>query len=232
MQTTEIKKAEHVFPCFSKYRKNSALKFRGQNVSSWKLIPRAGRPSIAGRNDKVLFKHWKRRSIAYLQKENYTNWEFLAIANHTGVPTRLLDWSQNPLVAVFFACIENFDSDGAVYIYEPSGYVKMEEFDPFDIEEDTIYFVQPTASSDRIINQVGYFSIHNKPNFELTDKTADSSIEKVIIPKEFKKEIIFMLNQFGINNLTIYPDLEGLSKHLVWFYENNEYWDRSILEEN
>jgi hypothetical protein len=231
MNTIEIQKPEQIFSVISKFRKNTALNYRGQSTASWKLVPRAGRPPLDKQNDKKLFNHWKRRSVAYLERESYTNWEFLAIANHTGVPTRLLDWTHNPLVAVFFACQENFDYDGAVYFHEPNGYVKMEKIDPFDIEENKVYFIQPTASSDRIINQGGYFSIHNKPNLELSEKTAEASIERILIPKEFKKEIIFMLHHFGINNLSIYPDLEGLSKHLVWFYENSEYWDHTIIDE-
>jgi hypothetical protein len=230
MKITEIKKSDQVFSFFSKYRKQTALKYRGQSNAAWKLIPRAGRPPLNDRNDKQLFNHWKRRAIAYLPRASYSNWEFISVANHNGVPTRLLDWTQNPLIAIFFACIENFDNNGAVFIHEPDGYFMTEKFDPFESEENTIYFIQPTATSSRIINQVGYFSIHNKPDLELTADTTKNTIEKIIIPKEQKKEIIFMLHQFGVNNLAIYPDLEGLSKHLVWFYENNEYWDGSIIE--
>lgn len=47
----------------------------------------------------------------------------------------------------------------------------------------------------------------------------EEDIEKIIISKRFKREIARMLNQYGINYLLLFPDLEGLSKHLSWFYE-------------
>lgn len=82
----------------------------------------------------------------------------------------------------------------------------------------------------RQISQFGYFSLHNKPSIELDSQNSNKSLEMLIIPSKLKKDIIFMLNQFGISNLTIFPDLEGLTKHINWFYENYEYWDRRIKE--
>ena len=75
-----------------------------------------------------------------------------------------------------------------------------------------------------------YFTIHNAPSLEMTKENSElnTEIEKIIIPKEIKKDLMFSLNQYGFNYLTIYPDLEGLSKHLSWFYENYEYWHNSL----
>ena len=86
----------------------------------------------------------------------------------------------------------------------------------------------PNSSSSRIINQLGYFSVHGNPKLALNDKTKEGTLEKIIIKKEIKKDLMFMLNQYGINYLTLFPDLEGLSKHLGWFAENYNYWDNSF----
>jgi hypothetical protein len=225
MKITTLEYPDQIFPLFTKYRKSTSFKFRGQSNSEWRLVPKAGRETLKDQDDQLLFKHWKRRAIAFLKKDNLNNWELLAIANHYGVPTRLLDWSQNPLIATLFCCMENFEKDGAVFICHPVKYADTVKLEPFNVEQDRVLFIQPNASSFRIINQLGYFSIHNKPSLELSEESGKVPIEKVIIPKIFKKEIVFILNQFGINNLLIYPDLDGLSKHLIWFYENYEYWD-------
>jgi len=200
------------------YRKSSWFKFRGQSESTWQLIPKAGRPPYTNVNDVDIYKHWKRRAVAHLDKEFKSDWEFLAIAQHTGLPTRLLDWTHNPLAAAFFATSENYDSDGAIYIYRPDSLIDHNINNPFELKllKNKIGFHQPSASSNRIVNQFGYFSVHLNPSLALDDKTKDGYLEKIIIKKEIKKDLMFMLNQYGINYLTLFPDLEGLSKHLCW----------------
>jgi hypothetical protein len=229
MKTTEVKNINELLESFSRFRKSANYKFRGQSNNSWKLIPRAGRVPINDKDDKELFKQWKRRAIAYLKRENYDEWELLSIAQHSGVPTRLLDWTHNPLVASFFSCIDNYDKDGAIFVYKPEHFVNLKEKNPFSLTDNKVIFFQPTSSNDRIMNQLGYFSIHTKPTVELNEKTGNSSLEKIIINKENKKDILFALNQYGINNLTLFPDLEGLARHITWFYTNYDYWDGTIL---
>lgn len=216
---------------FETYRKSSTYKFRGQSDSEWELLPKAGRKPFTNVDDFEIFSHWKRRAVAYIDTNNKTDWEMLAIAQHNGLPTRLLDWTHNPLVAAFFASIDNEVCDGAIYVYKPIKFLINETFSPFDLKKQGIKigFLQPNSSSNRLINQFGYFSAHSNPKLALNEKTKTGVLEKIIIKKSLKKEIIFMLNHYGINYLTLFPDLEGLSKHLSWFTENYKYW-KSTLE--
>jgi hypothetical protein len=226
MREIEIKNIDDFHKRIENYRKTSWFKFRGQSDESWFLVPKAGRKPFTNVSDLSLFTHWKRRASTHLNKENNSEWELLAIAQHTGLPTRLLDWTHNPLVATFFATSENIDKDGAIYIYNPNTIIQHETVNPFEMEiSKKIEFHQPNSSSSRIINQLGYFSVHTNPKLALNDKTKDGQLEKLIIRKELKKELMYMLNQYGVNYLTLFPDLEGLSKHLEWFAENYNYWD-------
>jgi len=209
-----LKSVDEIHILLKKYRNNSAMKYRGQSNSDWFLIPKAGREMFVHVSDGEIFKHWKRRASLYLSKQNYTDWELLSIAQHNGLPTRLLDWSHNPLVAFFFATIDNLDVDGAVYIFQPTEFVDFTKVSPFEIKSKYLFY-QPSTSSERLANQFGYFSVHSQPK----EPFDDESITKIIIPKRFKKEISRLLNQYGINYLLLFPDLEGLSKHLSWFYE-------------
>ena len=69
------------------------------------------------------------------------------------------------------------------------------------------------------------------PKNALNDKTKDGLLVKTIIPAYLKVEIVHMLNQYGINYLNLFPDLDGLSKHLTWFIQNYDYWDKIFDED-
>lgn len=233
MKTVILEKADNIHKLLKKYRRSSVYKFRGQSDSDWKLIPKSGREQFSKVDDASIFRNWKRRAVMHIQNYNLNDWEYLAIAQHTGLPTRLLDWSHIPLIAAFFACNEHPEKDGAIFAIKPYKLATYDEAGAFEIEVETIKFVQPSSPSQRLANQFGYFTVHNPPSLELNEENDDllREIEKIIIPKEIKPELIFLLNHYGVNYLTIYPDLEGLSKHLAWFIEYNNYWDGVIEEE-
>ncbi|KZE77526.1 hypothetical protein AV926_14235 [Myroides marinus] len=223
MKTEKIEKIENIHDIFSSIRTESKTVaiFRGQSNSKWKLIPKCQREGFTKEQDIYYFENWKRRAKAFLDKEIFTDTELLAIAQHTGLATRLLDWSLNPLVALFFACEANLNDDGAVYCLtdqEKETYVR-DLVNPFSINDDFL-IIQPNTPINRIANQHSYFTVKKDITRPFEDVFRKNTLKKFIIPKDLKNEILIMLNQYGINNLSIYPDLEGLSKHLNWFYSN------------
>lgn len=231
MQEHKITSVQGIFNFFRRYRKSTFWKFRGHCCADWKLMPGAGREPFKHLSDAQLFSSWKARAIAYLENYNYSDWDLLAIAQHNGLPTRLLDWSSNPLIAVFFAVIDSPESDGAVYAHYTRFTVNEDTHEPFSSKIKKNMRYRPRAVSRRIINQFGYFTYHVNPAREMTSSNTYGEIEKIIIPARLKYETAFALNQFGVNFLTIYPDLGGLSRQLAWHSANSKFWSSAMRDE-
>ncbi len=100
----------------SKFRGNYQWVFRGQADIGWPLLPKAGRPDFCDYKDLEMFKGWRRRARACSELPD-NEWDCLAVAQHHGLATRLLDWTFNPLVATYFAVAGSVKKDGVVYCF-------------------------------------------------------------------------------------------------------------------
>jgi hypothetical protein len=228
--TPEIKINDilHLQLCLSGFRPHakSGWWYRGHADATWRLIPKAGRPEffLPDRRHLGRFNAWADDSVAYIENPPTNQWELLAIAQHHGLATCLLDWTNNPLVGLFFACCEHSERDAALFIYQPSRFISRNEEAPGAGSAKGVGLIT-RAISTRILNQRGVFSVHEPPDFEIANtplisecgplEGADSLI-KILIPAELKPEILRMLDAYGVNRVTLFPDLDGLSGYVNW----------------
>lgn len=89
--------------------------YRGQSNSEWKIIPAVFRDLDDYLNEGLYLKEFQRQFPE--ECNNLTLFDILVKAQHYGIPTRLLDLTLNPLIALYFACEKNFDNDGSVYVF-------------------------------------------------------------------------------------------------------------------
>ncbi len=146
-----------------------------------------------------------------------TNWEFLALAQHHGMPTRLLDWSRNPLVAAFFAVEEKHNGDSVIYAFHHNTFIQVDE-NPDPFKRMTVGKFIPNHITPRITAQTGLFTIHPNPREPLNSE----NIQRWIIPSDSRKALKHALYKYGIHRASLFPDLDGLSKHIEWL-RTDEY---------
>ena len=205
--------------------------YRGQSDNSPLL------PSIARLNPKVnttqiemkMLEDLKRRSQLLISKSFKNDWEWLVFAQHFGLKTRLLDWTSNPLIALWFACANEYKIKENSFVYVLSAdneiLVDLNHNDsPFNNSNTKV--LRPSLNNERIIAQSGWFTAHiySVASNKFIDLDANintkNKITELEIPANIKPELLRKLSIFGVNSRTIYPDIIGLCQHLNWKYQD------------
>lgn len=205
------------------------LLFRGQKEDK-PLLPKLGRLRLHGEIENIeqlMLEEFKRGVIPLSEFKPEDDWDLLALAQHHGLPTRLLDWTYSSLIALWFAVCDAPQKNEAGD-YE-NAVVWVLNADVEDFRTDTqrlgplsnkitkIY--RPKVVSRRISAQAGAFTVHKINEggkiiqFE-RNKRYGKKLTKIIIPSSQFNPLRKNLNLLGINNSTVFPDLDGFCKHL------------------
>lgn len=193
-------------------RNKQGVLYRGQSNAEYKLIPSLGREvSDSARIEHNMLSIFESEYRQFTSFECKTRWELLALAQHHGLPTRLLDWTLSPLVALFFAVKDLREHDASVYIMEHSKWIygdrTSKEF-PESVEESWVYM--PIHVTPRLRAQQAVFTVQPDVHKELQVDT----LEKLTIPNEFLAQIRWELMTYGISHKVIFPDIDGLCADL------------------
>jgi hypothetical protein len=175
---TPGKKAWNDFMTFIGQREDSNWMFRGVGNTGHQLLPKAGRPDYLMKSaydpafERRVFENFKRRARPHIALDGMTDWEMLALAQHHGLPTRLLDWTSNPLVAAYFAVInQNTDLESGleqagIYSVRVTSEMLVDTSaitDPLALCEG-VHFVIPSINDARLVSQKGFFTVHGNPS--------------------------------------------------------------------
>lgn len=206
--------------------------FRGISSASYALVPKLFRSEPSNWHtdwnsfEQVMMMNFCRAAVRHIDLPPALL-DVLALAQHHGLPTRLLDWTSNPAVALFFAVTTNCDQDGVLWALRPpairystiNGYRQLQE-----MEDPTVY--RPPHVTARIAAQEGCFTIHKIPtgteSFIPLEQRIPANrelppiLKKYEIPASAKAELRYTLDSIGINPYRLFPDLDGLCTDLWW----------------
>jgi hypothetical protein len=185
-------------------RFRSGLAYRGQPDAS--AAPETGLRRLGGdlaRQERSLLRSFRKYAMRSQVAWPDSVWNWLAVGQHYGLPTRLLDWTYSPLVACHFATDDpaDYGRDGAILCLdytrarchlpaELRAILDAEDADVFTVEmlsqagdtldqldqltrDPFLVFLEPPSIDDRIVNQYALFSLMSSPTAELDCWTAE-----------------------------------------------------------
>jgi hypothetical protein len=185
-------------PDIGRFRSNRA--FRGMTRADGSLATGLSRLADVSLEAHLIRNFRKYAPRASVPRDSVWNW--LALAQHYGLPTRLLDWTYSPLVALHFVtdAMEDFDVDGVVWCVD---FVRTNQHLPKRLkdslaeegsnvfttemieraapaladlaplaQEPFLFFLEPPSLDDRIVNQFALFSVLSRADARLDDWVA------------------------------------------------------------
>ena len=229
--------------------------FRGQHRKQWELVPSIARIGGFDRKteDKIREEFaTKAPALSRFEPLPTNDWDLYFLMQHYGAPTRLLDWTQSPAIALYFAVRDNPGYyDSALWMLDPyelnrrvvkkgevvspsaQGVSKRdaervapwlrERWSTAKIPDDPLA-IYPTHIARRISSQSACFTIHGSrmPGFTRFAEGSDPCLVKIVLPGRSVKGLRFAIQQQGIDDTTIFPDLEGLGRALATTYRNQK----------
>jgi hypothetical protein len=220
------------------------LWFRGHLNADWKLTPKLYRKPFIGADETEIRHEFQSRAPQLIQTRLPTNkWEWYFLMQHYGVPTRLLDWTVNPLIAMYFAVQDHPATfDAALWMLDPSwlnrklrrgiegamlpDWKEAQPYLPeleaaFEGKEVTLTLpaaMEPPHVDRRLSAQSSRFVIFGTTRDLMRTKAARVArvrhVGMIRIPKECIKEIQADLDHYGITAASVFPDLTGLCREI------------------
>ncbi len=228
--------------------------YRGAADANWPLLSSLDRlggvtpPGTKLHLENDIFRNFLRYAHAYLPPNLSNKWELLIIAQHHGLPTRLLDWTYSPLVAAHFATLE--ESAAARAVWKLDWTTMHDEFSirkrallVDELEEELgnrnsgftdmmkgsglggsgfAALIDPPAIDSRIVVQSSTFTFCTERGVTLDKfliaKGLEGFLTKFVLPVDRVSHLRDQLDLCSVDERRLFPDLDGVAAEMRRYY--------------
>ncbi len=163
-------------------------------------------------------------SIEHLYKESrykgLSKLEKMSLLQHHGAPTRFLDVTKSPYVALYFSIFPYEKTDGKIYSFSKEKFDRLNSYKELrNVQTERVFLLKPPVSNERIAVQQGAFLVPSNAGNDMESIMQDGNIHNyntVIVSKSFKKEAIGKLLLMNITAKSLFPGIDGLAKSIEW----------------
>jgi len=224
------------------YAEVKVIWYRGQRDKSWLLQPTIARSAVAADVEQMSIKRFKQNALPFIDERPQDEWEWMFLMQHHRAPTRLLDWSESAMVALYFALQEPTDPndptdvDAAIWCLDPvalnanAGHKRKYERDILafgvdaqlnnylpdrlgsESELDPVAGIGPRNSA-RMVAQAGTFTITHTKHLPIDQLEDGAFVWRMVIPFAHRESLRNDLEALGINELLLFPDLDRVAMH-------------------
>ena len=204
------------------HEKNKVLFCRGQSNFKWFVQSSLFRDEkFQDKESELIYKMLRYRPYEFISLNEF---DMLAKMQHYSLPTRLLDITENPLVALYFACQDCDQNDGRVFFYnvDESAIKYSGQDEIVNIakkllnktysDENEFLFVRANFTNERIINQSGSFILPLTVKFP--KKLNTESKITLLIDRNSKKKILEDLKSFDIYDATMFREIDKVANYI------------------
>ena len=190
-------------------RSTKDVLYRGHANDGWDLMPSVFRQGCVGIDSRSKLERWMRVATRFATPTPRNDAEWLVMAQHFGVPTPLLDWTTSPLVALFFACDGEQDSDGCVWQVRTTGafndFHYLDTVDVFRRDRPRPGLVYALAMNARSLAQDSAMSLHSGPD----DRIPSALMRKVYtVSYSDKADTLGALSILGFTKERLFGDID------------------------
>lgn len=213
--------------------------FRGHGAAHWTLTPSIMREKNGLERELAVYKRFVQNALPMIDRRPASESEWLFAMQHYRAPTRLLDWTESPLIGLYFAVAdeEHPSDDGALWCLLPDSLNALSPFEgnfqgdlpSFEIDDFLRNYLPTVMDKDRttkfpaiaaiaarntprIAAQRGVFTVAHR-RLEPIEKIGDAShVGKIVIPAASKGALKAELAYLGIDHLRLFPELESAGR--------------------